>query len=412
MSQTLPRLRGDIDVMPSPIAEQPGLLIRDPFRYTDTILVIPPEWCGLLTCLDGAHTELDAQAVLTRLSGGTLTTREEVRELVTLLNETGFLDTDRFAALKKDSHDRFREAPVREASHAGSAYPATKSELSATFADYLREVTPRVDARPFAIAAPHVSPDGGVATYRAAYDVDWSTEGEPPTFVILGTSHYGMPERFGVTRKPFQTPLGTVLVDTAAVDFLTERASDALIEEDFCHKTEHSIELQVVFLQHRLGQPFRIIPILCGPFVDSLLGGRPPEVVESNRRMFDALAELADERPELRFVLGVDMAHIGIRYGNERPVKAEEGGMIEVRARDQARMERICDFDAQGFFELVHPGADELNWCGYSPIYTFLRSLAPVPSRKGVKGELRHYEQWNIDEGSVVSFAAIHFSAR
>ena len=44
-----------------------------------------------------------------------------------------------------------------------------------------------------------------------------------------------------------------------------------------------------------------------------------------------------------------------------------------------------------------------------APLYTFLRSLEPVPSLKDLKGELRHYGQWNIDEGSVVSFAAIHF---
>ena len=108
-------------------------------------------------------------------------------------------------------------------------------------------------------------------------------------------------------------------------------------------------------------------------------------------------------------MLGVDMAHMGIRYGHERPVRADEGDMLEVRARDEARIARICDFDARGFFELVHPGADGLNWCGYSPLYTFLRSLEPVPSLKDLKGELRHYGQWNIDEGSVVSFAAIHF---
>ncbi len=409
MNQKLPRLRADIDVMPSPIAEQPGLLIRDPFRYSDKVLVFPPEWVGLLACLDGGHSELDAQAVLASLSGGGRVTREDVREMVGLLNEAGFLDTDRFAALKRDSHDSFRAAPVREASHAGSAYPATKRELTETFAGYLREVPSRAEARPFAVAAPHVSPEGGVASYRAAYELDWSTEEETPTFVILGTSHYGMPERFGVTKKPFRTPLGTVPVDTSALEFLTERASDSLLEEDFCHKTEHSIELQVVFLQYRLARPFRIVPILCGPFVDSLTGGKPPESVESNRRMFEALGELTEQRPELRFVLGVDMAHMGIRYGHERPVRADEGDMLEVRARDEARIARICDFDARGFFELVHHGADGLNWCGYSPLYTFLRSLEPVPSLKDLKGELRHYGQWNIDEGSVVSFAAIHF---
>ena len=56
----LPRLRMDIDVMPSPIRERPGLLLRDPFGYTETVLVLPHPWLALLSCLDGEHTELDA----------------------------------------------------------------------------------------------------------------------------------------------------------------------------------------------------------------------------------------------------------------------------------------------------------------------------------------------------------------
>jgi hypothetical protein len=80
--------------------------------------------------------------------------------------------------------------------------------------------------------------------------------------------------------------------------------------------------------------------------------------------------------------------------------------MADVAEVDRARLERICEGDADGFFELVHPGGDELNWCGYSPFYTFLRAVAPV---HGLKGQVRHYEQWNIDPASVVSFAAMHF---
>jgi hypothetical protein len=49
-------------------------------------------------------------------------------------------------------------------------------------------------------------------------------------------------------------------------------------------------------------------------------------------------------------------------------------------------------------------GEDDLKWCGSSPLYTFLRA-AP-----GVKGRRLAYEQWNIDDASVVSFGAIAFS--
>jgi hypothetical protein len=61
--------------------------------------------------------------------------------------------------------------------------------------------------------------------------------------------------------------------------------------------------------------------------------------------------------------------------------------------------------DAEGFFDLVRPRRDELRWCGYAPIYTFLRS---VPA---ISGRTLLYEQWNIDSQSVVSFAGVEFQA-
>ena len=47
---------------------------------------------------------------------------------------------------------------------------------------------------------------------------------------------------------------------------------------------------------------------------------------------------------------------------------------------------------------------DDLKWCGSSPLYTFMMAVPDA------RGELNRYEQWNIDEQSVVSFAGISFS--
>ena len=46
---------------------------------------------------------------------------------------------------------------------------------------------------------------------------------------------------------------------------------------------------------------------------------------------------------------------------------------------------------------------DRLRWCGYSALYTFLKAVPEA------RGSLLHYEQWNIDPESVVSFAALEF---
>jgi MEMO1 family protein len=77
--------------------------------------------------------------------------------------------------------------------------------------------------------------------------------------------------------------------------------------------------------------------------------------------------------------------------------------MTAVAARDAARIERVIAGDSDGFWEQVQQNRDDLKWCGSSPIYTFMRA---VPEARGT---LRKYEQWNIDERSVVSFAGITF---
>jgi AmmeMemoRadiSam system protein B len=400
----LPRLRPDIDVMPSPIPDRPGLLLRDPFGYTETVLVLPHPWLALLSCLDGQHTELDAQALLTRLAGGELVPREGVRELLELLSEEGFLETEELAALKERKHEAFRLAPLREASHVGTAYPDTAAGIEKRFAS---EMTPDRTPLPRAVAAPHVSPEGGFGSYSSAYAVD--TDGADRTFVILGTSHYGRPERFGLTRKPFRTPLGVAEVDVELHDRLLAGGGEAVVEEDYCHAREHAVEFQVLFLQYLMKRPIRILPVLCGPFVSSLTTGEPPESLDGTKRFFETLGEIAASRPDLVWVLGVDMAHIGRRYGHSEAVKADSGVMLEVRERDLERLDRVCAGDAEGFFELVHPDSDPLNWCGYPPLYTFLKSAVPALH---LEGEVRRYEQWNIDEASVVSFAAMHFHAK
>jgi predicted class III extradiol MEMO1 family dioxygenase len=98
------------------------------------------------------------------------------------------------------------------------------------------------------------------------------------------------------------------------------------------------------------------------------------------------------------------MAHMGARYGDRFQAEANTGEMSAVAARDEARIDRINASDAAGFWELVRENRDDLKWCGSSPFYTFLKAVPKL------RGELLRYEQWNIDEQSVVSFAGMSFS--
>ena len=71
--------------------------------------------------------------------------------------------------------------------------------------------------------------------------------------------------------------------------------------------------------------------------------------------------------------------------------------------RDRKRIESINAGDAAAFWDQVCQNGDDLKWCGSSPFYTFLKA-AP-----GARGQRMRYEQWNIDEKSVVSFAGMAF---
>jgi len=320
------------------------------------------------------------------------------------LHNAGFLEDEIYDALRESKQRAFHDSPVRPPSHANSAYPEDAADLTATVKEWMGPPNEHPANGLMAIAAPHVSPSGGYQSYRAAYQA-LGPYYRDRTFMVLGTSHYGQAEKFGVTRKNYRTPWGDARTDAGIVDELLARAPQAIVEEDYCHAVEHSIEFQVLFLQYLYGPDVKVVPVLCGPFARSLYEGGKPEDDEGVRRFFDALGEIgAREKNRLFWVLGIDMAHMGRRYGDDFEAIADVDEMADVARHDNQRIERMAAGDATGFWDLVQPGHDELKWCGSSPVYTFLKT---VPDARGA---LQRYEQWNIDEQSVVSFGAMTFS--
>jgi hypothetical protein len=401
MAQLLPRLRANLDFMPSPVPERPGLLVRDAYHYADATLIIPPPLVECLGFFDGEGTELDLREALVRITGELDVSGIE-EQLIGALDQSGFLENEVYQRLREEKHREFADSPRREPAHSGSAYPEERPELDETMHSYMEGGT-RPETGLLGIAAPHVSPEGGWQSYQAAYRA-LGPEYKDRTFVVLGTSHYGEPDRFGLTRKPFATPFGEAHVDQELVDRLVAKADGAIGMEDYCHSIEHSIEFQVLFLQHVYGPGIKILPILCGSYARSIYQGGRPEDDEDVKRFLDSLGELASsESNRLFWVLGIDMAHMGRRYGDRFAAMADRGPMEEVAVRDRARIDCVTAGDAEGFWSRVQENRDDLKWCGSSPLYTFLRAVPQA------RGKLERYEQWNIDDQSVVSFAGMSF---
>ena len=416
----MPALREDLDFMPSPLVDRPGIFIRDPYRYSEASLIVPPALIEGLRCFDGRGSLATLAQHLSRRLGNVSETERANAMRVAIqmrdaLSEAGFLKNERFRKLRDDSHQRFREAPSRSAAHAGAGYPDSPPSLRATLAEWLEPAetsttspadAPRVDDL-VAIAAPHASPSASPETYAAAYGA-LDQRHASRTFVILGTSHHGAPNRFGLTRKSFDTPLGRARTNAAWVDELARAAPSGFDMDDYCHAIEHSIEFQVLFLQGRFGPDISIVPILCGPISE-------PRALSP---VVDALGTLHTRHArEGLWVLGVDMAHVGRRYGDGAVVQADDTTMDVVATRDADRIHALESGDAPSFWQTVHGGVggqtpetygrdDDLKWCGSAPFYTFLKAVPDT------RGQLLRYHQWNIDDASVVTFGAMRFDAR
>src|ERR1700722_1300323 len=128
--------------MPSPVEDRPGLLIRDSFRYSDSVLIIPPPMVACLACFDGQQTQLDLRAMLVKATGD-LQVGEIEEQLIEVLSRSGFLENEVFLEMKQQREREFADSPVRLPSHAGSAFPAHRGEVRETMNEWVGGPPPR-----------------------------------------------------------------------------------------------------------------------------------------------------------------------------------------------------------------------------------------------------------------------------
>ena len=170
VSDQLPRLRLGLDFMPSPDPEHPGLLIRDPFKFSDAMLLIPPQLVACLACFDGEQTVLDLRASLVRLTGE-IQIGELEKHLFDTLSQSGFLEDEKFEAMRSARVSEFTAAPTSRGRPFRLGLSGHRRGSPARrWTNSCKARSPRARRiRIIAIAAPHVSPFGGWESYRDAY---------------------------------------------------------------------------------------------------------------------------------------------------------------------------------------------------------------------------------------------------
>ncbi len=395
------------------------ICLRDPEGFAGRLVLVSPAVFYLLTLFDGEHSVLDLQEAFTRRFGELLFA-EKIQAIIEQLDRCLLLDSPRFREARREAVEAFRAAPVREATHAGTAYEGEPAALRAQLDAYFRAPDgpgARAGGGPAgplrALIAPHIDPRRGGPAYAWSYAElardptvkDRQVCGaRARTFVVLGISHAPTRHRYVLTAKDFATPLGTARTDRDFVSRLAGRLDTDYFADEFVHRGEHSIEFQVLFLQHLLGgEPdLRIVPILCSSFSS-------PDEDEEVRQFLPALKALIDERgQDVCLIAGVDLSHVGQRFG--QAVKMTPGFLRQLEAKDRALLERVTERDAEGFFRRVREEGDATNVCGVPAIYALLCLLGPAGGAGTGGARLLHYGQ-AVDEStqSVVSFAAAAF---
>lgn len=400
--QERPRLRPGLGAEVDSSTSQ-HFIVFDQLRISRRYLRLNPLQFEAIKLFDGTNSLLDVQMQLMRLVGGQIIPLQIVEQLAAVLEEALFLDSPQYQALVG--------GPIRPPACVG-VYEEDPQALREQFRDLFddprsaghpREL--RDDGKVRAALLPHIDYGRGGISYT--WPLKEVVESTPASlFVIIGTSHYRPQDRFTLTRKHFQTPLGVVQTDQRYVERLAECCGEELFEAEVpAHFPEHSIELEVVLLQYlyEKRRDVRIVPLLVGSFGDCVRSRRTPGALPEVKRMVEALSEAERTAGEpVCYLISGDLAHVGPKFDDPAPVSVPQ--LEHSRRQDEALMGHAERADADGYFQLIADEEDERRICGLSPTWLTLTAARPA------RGRLVHYEQYVHPEGyESVSFAGMVF---
>lgn len=219
----------------------------------------------------------------------------------------------------------------------------------------------------------------GPVAASAFYEL--ALDGKPDTVVLLGPNHTGYGSALSLMREGiWRTPLGDIEIDTKMANKIVHETNIVDINE-LAHRYEHSLEVQLPFLQFLYGSGFKIVPI-CFLMQDY------DSAVEVGRALVEAL-----DATNSVVIASSDMTHY-------EPAKTAS-------AKDQAALKAVADMDAKSFYETIEK--QHITACGYAPITALITYAKGVNAREARL--LNYHNSGDItgDHSSVVGYAAVSF---
>lgn len=210
-------------------------------------------------------------------------------------------------------------------------------------------------------------------------------EGKPDTVIILGTNHTGLGSLVSVyPAGKWITPLGELEVDHELARSIVNNSSLAELDT-YAHIEEHSIEVQLPFLQYIYGNDVKIVPIV--------IGLHTPDVARDlSHSIFDAVSSL---HRDVVIIASSDFNHYD-------PYE------ITLK-KDHKAIERILTLDTDGFYKIILE--EHITVCGPGAIMTLIEYTKTTAGVKSRAELLKHATSGDIsgDKATVVGYAAIRF---
>jgi MEMO1 family protein len=373
---------------------------------------VPRALAPLLGLFDGTRTVGEIIADFA-LMGGEELPEAFVRRIVEQLDESLLLDSPRFAAHAGAVEAEFVRNPIRPALHAGQSYPANPGTLRSHLTGYFEqaaqlpvESTLPAGAKVRGAVVPHIDFNRGGPVEALGYQPLLGAGFD--VIVALGIAHCGVAYPWCAAAKDYWTPLGTARAEADFVAALQGRVGARLTEEQFAHKSEHSVEFVAVFLQYLEGlQTAHLVPILCGSLhgearltSSSESPGERREVALFCAALRETVAEWEAQGRRVGLIASVDLAHIGSRFGDDTPLTPARLRAIE--AADREFLSCAAQGDAEALHAHIARDHNARNVDAHPALYTLLRAFPEL------RAGLLHYAQaFDAQANSVVSFAAM-----
>ena len=400
--EPVPQVREDLEITPTSYRGEKAVLIRDFLGLIRDPVILQGEALWIVGLIDGKRTLRDIQLELVRMKGGVLVETEALARVVLDLDSSYLLQSARYLSARKKTLADYLKLEVRPASHAGVSYPQGPEELRALLDSIL--ALPGEAAHADAgdatcgLVVPHIDLGVGKRVYACAYRSIRSAR--PRRILLMGTGHSLDDAFFGLTEKDYETPLGRVKTDRQAARSLKKAGGRAVSPYDIAHRKEHSLEFQLLFLQHLFGPAFTIVPILCGSFERLLSTCSRPSDVPDVAAFLTALRAWRDEDATgTTLIAAVDFSHIGPKFGHR---KSAASMLLDAKKHDSALISALAAADSRAFWAESRRVGDRYNVCGFSTLASFLDAFPEV------RGRLLDYEFWKEEAtDSAVSYAAM-----